>query len=74
MIELPPGEFAGKRSGIASEKTPIVEICDNAQVSERIPTAAGASQFMTVPGGRIARVGRSVPALSSSERSSVEST
>ncbi len=74
MMELPPGELAGRRSGIARENAPTVAICDIAQVSERIPTAAGASQFIMVPGGNIARVGRSVPAFSSSERSRVEST
>ena len=74
MLALPPGEAAGIRSGSALAKAPTVTIWVIAQVSERMPTAAGRVQLTTEPSGSTARAGLSVPALSSRLLSRVNST
>src|ERR1700730_3824879 len=58
-----PGE-AGMRSGKARQKAPITAVWARLLIRLRIPTAAGMTAFITEPSGRMARAGRTKPALS----------
>ncbi|CFW00292.1 Uncharacterised protein [Bordetella pertussis] len=60
----PPAGQAGRRSGMARLKTPKVQAWMTAAIRLRMPTAAGACGLTTVPSGRTARQGRTLPALS----------
>ena len=63
-MQLLPAGAAGIRSGIACAKAPKITERSRAQVSERMPTAAGATGFSTVPSGAMQVKGRVSPVFS----------
>ena len=63
-MQLLPAGAAGSRSGTACEKAPKITDRSRAQVSERIPTAAGWTGFNTEPWGVMQVKGRVRPVLS----------
>lgn len=70
MLSPLPGE-AGRRSGSARVNAPRIALCVALHSRLRIPTAAGNTQFTTVPDGRTASSIRTEPEFRISVGSSV---
>ncbi len=61
MMALLPAGPAGRRSGTAAWKAPIVTPCRRPHVMLRMPTAAGNCGLRIVPLGMTQRAGRVMP-------------
>ncbi len=71
MIAPPPEGPAGRRSGRAFWKAPMMTPCSRVQVMLRMPTAAGNLGLRIVPSGTMQRAGRVMPPFSGIVGSSV---